>query len=54
MSAESVDAARTGGGAGLGLAIVDTLTRRNRGTVTAQNHSGGGAEVTVRFRGASA
>jgi signal transduction histidine kinase len=41
------DTARTGDGAGLGLAIVDTLTQRNHGTVAARNHPDGGAEVIV-------
>ncbi|MDT5049296.1 MAG: hypothetical protein QOG75_5194 [Mycobacterium sp.] len=47
------DTARTTGGTGLGLAIVDTLTQRNRGTVTAHNHRGAGAEITIQFRTAA-
>ncbi len=47
------DTARTAGGTGLGLAIVDTLTQRNHGTVTACNHDGGGAQITVRLRDAA-
>jgi signal transduction histidine kinase len=43
------DMARTAGGAGLGLAIVDTLTRRNHATVLVRNHPGGGAEVTINL-----
>ncbi|WP_204802711.1 sensor histidine kinase [Mycobacterium riyadhense] len=48
------DTARTAGGAGLGLAIVYTLARRNHGTATIRNHPGGGAEVTIRLPAASA
>lgn len=47
------DTARTAGGTGLGLAIVDALTQRNHGTVTAENHVEGGAEITVKLSGAS-
>jgi signal transduction histidine kinase len=43
------DTARTTGGNGLGLAIVDTLTQRNQGIATAHNHPGGGAEVTIQL-----
>lgn len=42
------DAARAGGGAGLGLAIVDAVARSHGGTVTATNRAEGGAEVTLR------
>ncbi|MGA8249952.1 MAG: ATP-binding protein [Mycobacterium sp.] len=44
------DTARTAGGAGLGLAIVDTLTQRNHGTATAHNRPDGGAEMTIQLR----
>ena len=47
------DTARTTSGAGLGLAIVDTLTRRNHGSVTAHNHVAGGAEITVSLPAAA-
>ena len=40
------DAARTGGGSGLGLSIVAALAHRNGGQVDAANHAGG-AMVTV-------
>ena len=41
------DAARTGGGAGLGLAIVDAIARAHGGRATAANEDGGGAVVTI-------
>ncbi|MFN2477840.1 MAG: ATP-binding protein, partial [Pseudonocardiaceae bacterium] len=41
------DPARTGDGAGLGLAITAALARRNRGTLTAANHPDGGALLTL-------
>ncbi|MGH3755980.1 MAG: ATP-binding protein [Pseudonocardiaceae bacterium] len=41
------DPARTGGGAGLGLAITAALAYRNRGTLTAANHPDGGALLTL-------
>ncbi len=41
------DPARTGGGAGLGLAITAALARRNHGTLTAANHPDGGALLTL-------
>jgi heavy metal sensor kinase len=41
------DAARSGGGAGLGLAIVDAIARAHGGRVTAANRDGRGAIVTV-------
>jgi signal transduction histidine kinase len=47
------DTARTSGGAGLGLAIVDNLARRNHGTVAAHNHPDGGAEITIQLPAAS-
>jgi signal transduction histidine kinase len=47
------DTARTTGGTGLGLAIVDTLTQRNRGTVTARNHPAGGAEIALSLPAAA-
>jgi signal transduction histidine kinase len=43
------DTARTAGGAGLGLAIVHTLTQRNHGTVSVRNHPDRGAEVTIEL-----
>jgi signal transduction histidine kinase len=48
------DTARSTGGTGLGLPIVDTLTERNHGTVTAHNRPAGGAEITIRLAAASA
>ena len=41
------DVARAGGGAGLGLAIVDAIARAHGGTATAKNSAGGGASVTL-------
>jgi signal transduction histidine kinase len=41
------DPARTGTGAGLGLAITAALARRNDGTLTAANHPDGGAVLTL-------
>ncbi|MGH3885457.1 MAG: sensor histidine kinase [Pseudonocardiaceae bacterium] len=41
------DPARTGDGAGLGLAITAALARRNRGRLTAANHPDGGALLTL-------
>ena len=41
------DPARTGTGAGLGLAITAALARRNGGTLTATNHLHGGALLTL-------
>lgn len=41
------DPARTGTGAGLGLAITAALARRNDGTLTAANHLHGGAVLTL-------
>jgi len=41
------DPARTGAGAGLGLAITAALARRNGGTLTATNHPHGGAMLTL-------
>ncbi|HET9117395.1 MAG TPA: ATP-binding protein, partial [Pseudonocardiaceae bacterium] len=41
------DPARTGAGAGLGLAITAALARRNGGTLTAANHPDGGALLTL-------
>ena len=38
---------RTTGGAGLGLAIVDTIARAHGGTARAANAPGGGAEVAI-------
>lgn len=39
------DTARSGGGAGLGLAIVDAIARAHGGTAHAANAAGGGADV---------
>ncbi len=41
------DAARSGGGVGLGLAIVDAIARAHGGRATAANRGGSGAIVTV-------
>jgi heavy metal sensor kinase len=41
------DAARTGGGAGLGLSIVDTIARAHGGRAVAANGFGGGADVFI-------
>ena len=41
------DVARAGGGAGLGLAIVDAIARAHGGSVTATNRAEGGAEITL-------
>jgi signal transduction histidine kinase len=46
------DTARTTGGTGLGLAIVETLAQRNHGTVTAQNRTAGGAEISIQLSAA--
>jgi signal transduction histidine kinase len=43
------DAARGGGGAGLGLAIVDAIARAHGGAASATNRSGGGAEIALRI-----
>jgi len=42
------DTSRTTDGSGLGLAIVTTLADRNHATVTAANHPGGGAILTIK------
>jgi signal transduction histidine kinase len=42
------DTSRTTNGSGLGLAIVTTLADRNHATVTAANHPGGGAILTIK------
>jgi two-component system, OmpR family, sensor kinase len=44
------DVARAGGGAGLGLAIVDAVVRAHGGTASASNLPGGGAAITLRLR----
>ena len=44
--------ARTAGGAGLGLAIVQAVARAHGGTATAVNSPGGGAEVQIDLPGA--
>jgi signal transduction histidine kinase len=41
------DPARSGGGAGLGLAITAALARHHHGTLTATNHPDGGALLTL-------
>ncbi|MGH3763720.1 MAG: sensor histidine kinase [Pseudonocardiaceae bacterium] len=41
------DPARTGGGAGLGLAITAAFAHRNHGTLTVANHPNGGAVLTL-------
>ena len=41
------DAARTAGGAGLGLAIVEAIARAHGGTAQAANRAGGGANVWI-------
>ena len=43
------DHARERGGTGLGLAIVDTIARAHRGSATAGNAPGGGAEVRMEL-----
>jgi two-component system OmpR family sensor kinase len=42
------DPGRTGGGAGLGLAIVDAIARAHGGRAGAANRDGGGADVWLR------
>ena len=48
------DVARGGGGAGLGLAIVDAIARAHGGTAAATNRPDGGALVVVRIPGVPA
>jgi heavy metal sensor kinase len=43
------DVARSGGGAGLGLAIVEAIARAHGGSASAVNRADGGAEVTLRI-----
>ena len=43
----SGDESRSGGGAGLGLAIVDAIARAHGGSASARNVDGGGAEVRI-------
>jgi signal transduction histidine kinase len=45
------DTARTGGGAGLGLAITTAIATRNGGRLHAANHPSGGAMVTLVLPG---
>jgi two-component system, OmpR family, sensor kinase len=47
------DVAREGGGAGLGLAIVEAIARAHGGSASASNRPGGGALVRVRLPGAA-
>ena len=44
---------RDGGGAGLGLAIVQAIAAAHGGTATARNGPGGGAVVSLRLPGAA-
>ncbi|WP_083906248.1 ATP-binding protein [Mycobacterium sp. JS623] len=43
------DRTRTTGSTGLSVAVVDTLTHRNQGTVTARDHPDRGAEVSIQL-----
>ena len=43
------DKSRSGHGAGLGLAIVQTIAQAHCGDVTAANHPAGGADVAIRL-----
>jgi len=52
LTSPPVDRTRTTGGTG--LVIVDTLTHRNQGAVTARNHPDGGAEISIRLPAAPA
>jgi two-component system, OmpR family, sensor kinase len=45
------DVARAGGGAGLGLAIVDAIARAHGGNASATNRAEGGARVTLTIPG---
>lgn len=47
------DDARTGGGTGLGLALVAALARRNGGAATAANHPDGGTTVILTLPAAN-
>jgi signal transduction histidine kinase len=47
------DAHRSGPGAGLGLAIVETIARAHHGEATAANRPDGGADVTIRVSGSA-
>jgi two-component system, OmpR family, sensor kinase len=47
------DAARGRGGAGLGLAIVDTIARAHGGTAEARNRSSSGADVSIELPAAT-
>ncbi len=42
---------RSEGGAGLGLAIVESIVRAHGGRVLADNHPGGGARVRIELPG---
>ena len=48
------DDARSGGGAGLGLAIVELIARAHGGTAGAANRDGGGADVWIAVNGGPA
>ena len=43
------DAARSGGGAGLGLSIVDVIAQAHHGRARAANRPGGGADVWLEL-----
>lgn len=43
------DASRSGGGAGLGLSIVDVIARAHGGSAHAANRASGGADVSLRL-----
>ncbi|MCR9159253.1 MAG: sensor histidine kinase [Nannocystaceae bacterium] len=49
LLAHAFDPLATTGGIGLGLALVESIMRRHRGSATATNEVEGGARVTLRF-----